>query len=392
MEPMNNERAANAGVSRRTFLTSTGRAACASVAGAALVRSGCRATFSTDAGTRPAILHAAAHSPEHGSAIHSFLLDGERCTQLAATPCTGIAAMAMHPSLAMLYVAADAPPGQALPHGHVEAFKVDGGSGAVRLVARVAMSLSATGPRGAAVSPDGAFLIVTAYAGGILNAYPLDRNGMPAAVPVARKELGAGGEMPPRFAAHPHSLACIPGTRCAIVTDTGSNQLSIISPGSEQISALNRWAAPAGSGPGHAALSYDGQHLYVAGSHDSSLSLWSVDTAGSVPTLEHLSTMRLPTRVTAMVTHPSSDIAFSIRPAGGGSRLDSRRRARLISTALLPYCSASSLAFHGDCVWAATSQGLLRISLDREGRLQRAALQARLPGAAALAMQPLGVS
>jgi 6-phosphogluconolactonase (cycloisomerase 2 family) len=381
MEEMDNERTLKTGISRRTFLASTGKVVCASVGGAALLRTGMAATPSADFGSNRAILYAAVYSRSSGSAIHSFL-----------TPCGGAAAMAMHPSLPILYTAADALPGQPLPHGHVEAFHIDVDNEHGRFAARVAMSLAATGPRSLAVSSDGAFLIVSAYDGGIWNAFPLDGAGMPAPVPVARKELGTGSDHPAHFAAHPHSVVAIPHTRFAIVTDTGSNQLAVLAPESGKLSVLMRCRTASVGGPGHVALCRNGQDFCVADLLSPYLSFWRIDASGGTPALEHAAAQGLPTRITAMVAHASAPIVLTARPAGGGSRLDTWARNRLSQSRLLPFSSARAMVCHGGTLWAATSEGLLRISLDHEGRVQQASLHARVSGLTALTLQQARVS
>ena len=407
---MKKERQRYIPMTRRTFLASASITACTGLSAVALPRLASAQMDLDHMERSPALLHAAVSPMWGGACIHTFALDDGRCTPVATTQCDPFTALAVHPSLPILYGASDTLPRQPLPHGNIEAFAVDPSSGRLRSIARVAMSLSATGPRSLAVSPDGTSLLVAAASGGIWNVFPLDALGIPAPTPMARKELGSSAGDAGQAAAHPHSILYPANARFAIATDTGSNQISLVEPSAQNIAVHARYPASPCAGPAHAALCVN-RGLLVANVLAPSLSLWHI-TGGSVtPSLQHVSTTPTLTPITALLAGLSSPTAYSMRPETSGSRFDtwtlagdicpdqkrmSLREAKsslaLTRTATLAFPPATALFHHTGQVWAATSEGILQLIMDAQGRLQRACLHTLLPGLITFALQPLGVS
>jgi hypothetical protein len=397
-------------MTRRTFLASASITACTGLSAVALPRLISAQREPDHSERSPGLLHAVVNPMLGRASIHTFVLDDGRCTPVANTLCAPFTALAVHPSLPILYGACDTVLGQSLPHGHIEAFLVNPSSSRLRSIARVAMSLSATGPRSLAVSPDGTSLFVAAASGGIWNVFPLDALGIPAPTPIARKELGSSAGDAGQAAAHPHSILHLGNARFAIATDTGSNQISLIEPSAQNIAVHARYPASPCAGPAHAALCAN-RSLLVANVLAPSLSLWQI-TGGSVtPSLQHVNTTPTPTPITALLAGPTSSTAYSMRPEANGSRFDtwtftddirpdqkrmSLREAKsllsLTRTATLPFPPATALLHHTGHVWAATSEGILQLMMDTHGHMQQASLHTPLPGLVTFAVQPPGVS
>jgi hypothetical protein len=199
---MTKERQRQDTMTRRTFLASASITACIGMSAVGFPMAS-EQTQSGRVEDTPALLHAAVNLPSGGASIQTYALHRGRCTLVADTLCASVTALAMHPLLPVLYAAGDMVPGQSLPHGNIEVFQIDLNSSRLRSIARVAMSLSATGPRSLTVSPDGTYLLVASASGGIWNAFPLDANGIPAPTPIARKEIGSNAAHPGHAAAHP---------------------------------------------------------------------------------------------------------------------------------------------------------------------------------------------
>ena len=407
-------------VTRRTFLASAGITACTGIGAAAFPRIASGQAHPDRVERGPALLHAAVNFGSGGASIQTFAIDGGRCTRVADALCASFTALAMHPSLPVLYAAGDTAPGQPLPHGHIEAFQIDSRSGRLHSIARAAMSLSATGPRSLTVSPDGTRLLVAAGSGGIWNSFPLDTLGIPAQTPIARKEIGSHAAYAGQAAAHPHSIVYPRNARLAIATDTGSNQVSLMEPSVQDIAVHARYLAKPAAGPAYAALFADHSHLLIASILDPSLSLWQITGSYAAPSLRHVSATPTSTPITALLANPASSIAYSARPEARGSRLDIWHLAGdphhgrstsdtgpgqkhvslsgtkdLLScthTAPLPFSSATALFHHNGQLWAATSEGILRLKLDTQGYLQQASLSTRLPGLATIALQTYALS
>ncbi len=289
----------------------------------------------------------------------------------------------------MLYAAADVLPGQTLPHGHIEVFSLDERTGTLHSMARVPMSLSATGPRTLAVSPDGSYLLVAAATGGLWNAFQLDAAGLPSAIAVARKELGTRSGDPAHVVAHPHSVLYIPGEHLALGSDTGSSQISILRAEQDHIAVHARYRSNTPSAPSHMALAADGKHLLVADADTPSLALWRLQRSSGVASLQHLAEHALDTPISALRAHSDAPLVYTVRPNSTGSlmqswRLDGRTHLEPHTMATLPYSSATALVSAQDALWAATAQGLVRLTIERN-RLKEASLLYPLHGLIGLA-------
>lgn len=376
-------------MTRRSFLGSMSAAGCLSVGTALLPYPALGANNSSAIRMWQPWLHAAVRSDRQLGSIHTLALTQRTLAPIDVTPCPGITALALHPSLPMLYASTDVLPGQALPHGHVEVFFVEEKAGVLRSVARVPMSLSATGPRSLAVSPDGSSLLVAASTGGLWNAFELDAAGLPCAVPVARKEIGTSGAEAGQSVAHPHSVLYVPGERLAFGSDNGSNQISILSAEHDRIRVHARYRCETSLRPSHMALTADNNHLLVANVDMPSLSLWRLHRSGDTAHLQQIAERALETPISAVRTHPVAPLVYSVRPDGVGSllqswRMDGRTQLRLQTIAELPYSSATSLIVSRDALMAATAQGLLRLTMEHN-RLTETSLLYPLQGLIGLA-------
>jgi hypothetical protein len=398
---MTKERQRQDTMTRRTFLASASITACIGMSAVGFPMAS-EQTQSGRVEDTPALLHAAVNLPSGGASIQTYALHRGRCTLVADTLCASVTALAMHPLLPVLYAAGDMVPGQSLPHGNIEVFQIDLNSSRLRSIARVAMSLSATGPRSLTVSPDGTYLLVASASGGIWNAFPLDANGIPAPTPIARKEIGSNAAHPGHAAAHPHSILYPANARFAIATDTGSNQISLIEPTAQEIAVHARYRAAPSAGPAQAAVCADRSCLLVANILVPSLSLWQIKGSPAAPSLQHVVTTPTPTPITALFATAPGTIAYSTRPEARGSSLDTWKLADLdkarvnvsgaknpfsrIHTAILPFPSATALFHQSGQLWAATSEGILQLNMDSQGRLRQVSLNTPLPGLVSVAL------
>lgn len=401
-EPGKAERAhGTVAFTRRSFLGSVRAGMCASLGSSLFSHAMFAPPVPAAPGKTHPWLYAAVRGQQSQDSIHSLVPTSKAPAHAIVTQCPGVAALAMHPYLPVLYAVSDVLPGQSLPHGHLQAFSLDEHTGRLRSMARVNLSLSATGPRSLAVSPDGASLLVAASTGGLWNAFHLDSTGMPSAVAVARKELGTRSGNPAQASAHPHSVlylsagrhSGLPGQisrkRIAVASDTGSGQFSILQVEQDRIAVHARYSPNAGGRPSHMALAADGEHLLVADAGTPSLALWRLQSSHECAGLQRIAEQPLGTPLTALLAHPDQPVAFSVRPMGAGSHVELWRvggRSLLQSQTLttLPCSVATSLAYSQDALWVATAQGLLRLTL-KDNRLESARLLYPIDGLIALA-------
>jgi len=164
---------------------------------------------------------------------------------------------------------------EGLPSGTVEAYAIDAADGSLKLVNRQRLSLSATGPRHAAVSPDGRALVVAVHGGGAYNVLPLRKDGSVGAVSGILKETGSGPHDKQR-SAHPQMVVFDRAGR-VVSADLGSDRLSVLKLDAAGLSIAGRHAAQAGDGPRQIAFHPDGRLLFVANELDASVACYGYD-------------------------------------------------------------------------------------------------------------------
>src|SRR6266851_6440487 len=194
---------------------------------------------------------------------------------------TGVVASAAPSSLALdaserfLYAVNEVDEYEGLPSGTVEAYAIDEANGSLKLVNRQKLSLSATAPRHAAVSPDGRALVVAVHGGGAYNVLALGKDGSVGAVSGILKETGSGPHDKQR-SAHPQMVVFDCAGR-VVSTDMGSDRLSVLTLDTARLSIAGRYAAQAGDGPRHIAFHPDGRLLFVANELDASVACYGYD-------------------------------------------------------------------------------------------------------------------
>jgi 6-phosphogluconolactonase (cycloisomerase 2 family) len=164
---------------------------------------------------------------------------------------------------------------QGLPTGTVEAYVLEEANGSLKLVNRQKLSLSATAPRHAAVSPDGRTLIVAVHGGGAYNVLPLGKDGSVGTVSGILKETGSGPHDEQR-SAHPQMVVFDRAGR-VVSADLGGDRLSVLKIDTGQLSVAGRYAAKTGDGPRHLAFHPDGRLLFVANELDASVACYRYD-------------------------------------------------------------------------------------------------------------------
>jgi len=195
---------------------------------------------------------------------------------------TGVVASAAPSSLVLdaserfLYAVNEVDEYQGLPSGTVEAYAIDEANGSLKLVNRQRLSLSATAPRHAAVSPDGRALVVAVHGGGAYNVLPIGEDGSVGAVSGILKEAGSGPHEEQR-SAHPQMVVFDRAGR-VISADLGSDRLSVLKLDTARLSIVGRCAAQAGDGPRQVAFHPDGRVLFVANELDASVACYAYDS------------------------------------------------------------------------------------------------------------------
>jgi 6-phosphogluconolactonase (cycloisomerase 2 family) len=208
---------------------------------------------------------------------------------------------------------------EGLPTGTVEAYAIDETDGSLDLVNRQRLSLSATSPRHAAVSPDGMALVVAVHGGGAYNVLPLGKDGSVGPVSGILKEIGSGLHDAQR-SAHPQ-MVVFDGVGRVVSADLGSDRLSVMKLDGGRLSIAGRHAAEAGDGPRQIAFHPDGRLLFVANELDASVACYGYDASEGriVGRLGQVATARGGnTGGVVMAVDPAGEFLYTAHRRGSG--------------------------------------------------------------------------
>jgi 6-phosphogluconolactonase len=210
---------------------------------------------------------------EEGIAV--FDLRGGRWRPVGVVASAAPSSLALDAAERFLYAMNEVDEYEGLPSGTVEAYAVDAENGSLRLVNRQRLSLSATAPKHAAVSPDGRALVVAVHGGGAYNVLPLREDGSVGAVSGILKETGSGPRAEQR-SAHPQMVVFDRAGR-VVSADLGNDRLSVLKLGTAKLSVAGRYLVRPGDGPRQIALHPDGRLLFVANALDASVACYRYD-------------------------------------------------------------------------------------------------------------------
>jgi 6-phosphogluconolactonase len=189
----------------------------------------------------------------------------------SAAPCS----LTLDATERFLYAVNEVDEYEGLPLGTVESYAIDGVNGTLKRLNRQRLSLSATAPRHAAISPDGSALVVAVHGGGAYNVLPLRKDGSVGAVSGILKETGSGPH-DRQTSAHPQMVVFDRAGRL-VTADLGNDRLSVMSFDAARLNVLGRYAAQPGGGPRQVTFHPDGRLLFVGHELDASVACYRYD-------------------------------------------------------------------------------------------------------------------
>lgn len=204
-------------------------------------------------------------------------LGGGRWRQASVVASAAPSSLVLDASERFLYAVNQVDEYEGLPTGTVESYAIDEAHGSLKLVNRQGLSLSATAPRHAAVSPDGRALVVAVHGGGAYNVLPLGKDGSVGPVSGILKETGSGQHEEQR-SAHPQMVVFDRAGR-VVSADLGNDRLNVLKLDSGRLSIAGRHAAKAGDGPRQIAFHPDGRLLFAANELDASVACYGYDAS-----------------------------------------------------------------------------------------------------------------
>lgn len=171
----------------------------------------------------------------------------------------------VHPGFPVLYVINGLQEDNGLPRSTVEAWRIDAATGLLReRISRLPLSLSATGARRAALSPDMRHLVVCAFNGGIIDVLSLGPQGELEQIASRTKLVGASVHPELQASAHPHTAAFHPDGQWLAVSDLGSDAIRVFRwEGDGTLRPTDRYGLQPGSGPSGLAFDEAGRALSV---------------------------------------------------------------------------------------------------------------------------------
>ncbi len=138
--------------------------------------------------------------------------------------------------------------------------------------------------------PTGDYLLVANYGGGSVAVVRLDARGLPAAVTDTLVFQGPPGKRP-----RAHMIAPGPDGKRIYLTDLGLDRIMIYeldrTAGTLRAVSSGEVALARGSGPRHFTFSRDGSTLYVINERKSTVTVFTVDSAGLLEEVQSLSTL-----------------------------------------------------------------------------------------------------
>ncbi len=190
----------------------------------------------------------AARGEDLDSGLHRYVLNGGAWCGGLIAPAPGLASLAWHPSLPVVYAVAGTGERRLL------AWRIDG-QGATALANGHSGGVE---PCALAVAPTGRALVVTNYASGTLALQRLTPDGAFDGVPETLDPEGNGPDPERQEAAHPHH-AVFDGAHLRVVGLGAELLRSYAADLSEGFVALGEEALPPGSGPRHCVALPDGR-------------------------------------------------------------------------------------------------------------------------------------
>jgi 6-phosphogluconolactonase (cycloisomerase 2 family) len=274
---------------------------------AAILRVGDGATMRA-ARTRAYVGFASPASPSDAS-IGAFQIEsGTWHACRGPMPHRDLSALALHPTLPLLYAAhAQAQHGN-LPRGSISMYQVDPVSGVLACRGTTPLALSATSPEHLAVAPDGQTLLASASGGGSYNFFAIAPDGALLAHPYALKQTGSGPD-PRQRASAPRAAVFHPASRSAYATDLGTDRINhfVLEAGIPTLASRSLLAP--GSGPANLTLHPSGDFLVVSTELRPSLAI--------VPIAKSSSSLSSPVQQIAL----DADYAGPVAVSAAGNRV-----------------------------------------------------------------------
>jgi len=167
--------------------------------------------------------------------------------------------LTIHPDGKYLYAVNEA------REGSVTAFSIENGSGKLTQINSV--SVKSAGPCYIAIDKPGHWAITANYSGGSITVLPIESGGKLGEAAEFIQHKGSGPNRDRQTAPHPHWVGFVPKSNLVLVTDLGTDEISIYTfnqkTGSLTVGPQAFMTIPPGSGPRHGVMALSGKFFYA---------------------------------------------------------------------------------------------------------------------------------
>ncbi len=242
---------------------------------------------------------------------------GELSRLRLAAEITNPSFLVVHPNGKVLYAVSEVGAGAGRSGGLVSAFSVDRSTGLLHLLG--SMDTEGGGPCHVSVDPSGRCLFVANYGGGSTVSYALDPAGAIAGrASFIQHEQRPGQRADRQEGPHAHGVHLDPSSRFLLVPDLGLDQIEVyrVSGDTAELTPINHFQLPAGSGPRHLAFHPTMPVAYGINELDSTISImaWD-DQAGTLRAVERVGTLPEsfsdPNTTAEISAHPFGQFVFA---------------------------------------------------------------------------------
>ena len=300
------------------------------------------------------------------NAIHVYAAGGAEWTRIQTIASERPAALAVSRDGKALYAVNEVNVHNGLPMGTVEAFAI-GKDGRLAKLNRQPLSLSATMPRHAAVSPDGKSLVVAVREGGAYNVLPIAEDGSLGRVSSLLKETGAE-RAGVASVARPQAIAFDTAGR-VIAADAGTGRVSVLGLNGEGLGIHARLESEDGMAVSRVAMHPSGKTLYAM--REDGIACYGYDvTIGKIEEKRQHAKIACGADA-ALAVHRSGDFVYASRPEGGVAVWTANRLTGRLSTAAVDGEAMSELRS-----MEMTPEGNSLIGVSRDGRVMESFVDA----------------
>lgn len=202
--------------------------------------------------------------------------------------------LAVDPSQKFLYAANEIGDFQGQRAGSVSAFRIDRGTGKLRLLNQV--SSGGSGPCFAAFDRSAKYLLTANYEGGSIAVFPILPDGSLGAATSSIQHSGHGPDPERQEGPHPHWIGLSANNRFAVVSDLGLDKIFTyrFDPATGKLAEAGRQAfsLPPRSGPRHFAFDQRGRFGYIINEMSNTVTAFAVDqSSGELRELQSISTL-----------------------------------------------------------------------------------------------------